>query len=366
MFHQYVNNAALAANVLSEHPALIIERAEFCWEDVRAIVGNAVVRNPATAMPNVPLPVLGRGQVRRPGPQPDSWDHLIYAFLIENTGIFDILRKAAELYKSSAQLPPARPLAKQFWFMVENVVFSPPATICVLRTAIKSSDETEQRHALYRDTFGLELDRTEPGPHGRAQGPRETSSEFVRALETFLHEAWRGIVQQRSATGVRDINYRKLAISASALHDYMIARRERTDLTLEEFRAVAIMSLLHTALSFNSAVVTALGADAFNCAERLAFIGKLCGIAAHPRANSLFEISRPLSGLLRFVEAGAFSTVPGAQNLCRIQGFQDLVETVVGLYPEAMGRGLARRDAEIVALPVNPKLQRRLFALQAP
>src|SRR5947209_2572283 len=108
MFHLCLNNARWARNVLREHPAVIVDRAEFCWEDVRRVIGN-----PLNAMPAVPLARLGRRLLPPPAPRPNSWDHLIYAYIIENTGIFDILEKAGALYKSGGRLPPAGPAARR-------------------------------------------------------------------------------------------------------------------------------------------------------------------------------------------------------------------------------------------------------------
>jgi hypothetical protein len=352
MFTPCLNSEVRADQLLREHPRTIIQMAETCWY-------NAAQRPPLYPMPRLP-PVAQNYRVLAPS----SWDHLIYAYMIESTHICEIFRKVSALYKSGAQLPPPSTASRQFWFMADSVILSPPQAICVWTSASRTPEEEDaSRHVLYRNTFAHGLSSADENRHaGLAQS---STPDFFANLEAFLGEAWRGIVQQRSPQGLKDTNHQKLASLATVLSNQLVTWRERTNLTLEEFRAVGFASMLHVVLSVNSVVVTDLGATAVSCAERLALMAKRCGIAPNPRANALFEISRPLSAILKSLELGYFNDVLGARWLCSDRGLQDLFETVIGLYPEAVGKDLAARKTDSVALPANVR-GRRVLALASP
>jgi len=352
MFQTFLNTVVGANQLLEQNPRTIVQMAETCWY-------NASQRRPSN--PALRLPPVARNYGLR---APSSWDHLIYAYMIESTRAGEIFRKVSALYKSGAQLPPPSTPTRQFWFMADSVILSPPQTICVWTSASRTPEEEEaSRHALYRNTFGRGLSSAD---ENRQAGLAQSSTpDFFANLEAFLGEAWRGMVQVRSPQGLRDTNHQKLASLATDLANQLVTMRERTSLTLEEFRAVAIASMLHVVLSVNSQVVTDLGAAAVSSAERLALMGKKCGIAPNPRANALFEISRPLSAILRSVESGAFNDVRGARWLCSDPGLQDLFETAIGLYHEAVGKDLTARKTDVVALPTHVR-GRRVLALPNP
>src|SRR5580704_10788506 len=52
-----------------------------------------------------------------------NWDHLIYAYVIENTRIFEIFSKVLETYMFSEQLETPSPASQSFWRNVEFLIF---------------------------------------------------------------------------------------------------------------------------------------------------------------------------------------------------------------------------------------------------
>jgi hypothetical protein len=349
MFQTFLNDVVRANQLLRQNPLTIVQMAETSWH-------NASRRRPQNLFLQVPPLAQNYGHA-----VPSSWDHLIYAYMIESTRVCEIFRKLSALYKSGAQLPPPSIASRQFWFMADSVILSPPQAICVWTGASRTPEEEEaSRHALYRNTFAREFSGADE--NRRAGFAQSSTPDFFAKFEAFLGEAWRGIVQARSPQAQRDTNHQKLASLAMDLSNQLVTMRERTSLTLEEFRAVAIASMLHVVVSVNSQVVNDLGANAVSSAERLALMGKKCGIAPSPRAPALFEISRPLSVILRALESGAFNDVPGARFLCSNGNLQDLFETAIGLYNEAVGKDLTARKTDVVPLPAIARGGRLLAA----
>lgn len=119
MFTPCLNSEVRADQLLREHPRTIIQMAETCWY-------NAAQRPPLYPMPRLP-PVAQNYRVLAPS----SWDHLIYAYMIESTHICEIFRKVSALYKSGAQLPPPSTASRQFWFMADSVILASPSHLRV-------------------------------------------------------------------------------------------------------------------------------------------------------------------------------------------------------------------------------------------
>jgi hypothetical protein len=197
--------------------------------------------------------------------------------------------------------------------------------------------------------------------------PATPNGDLISNIGTFLHETWRAIVQARpGSTGPKDVNYQKIVSSANAIRNQLITQRKRSDLSLAEFRAVGIMSLLEVAVDDDTAVVGDLNATSTSPAERLRLIGEQCGIAPNPQAAALFEIAPHFSTLLRFIEANLFNNVGFVEKLCKKTVLIDEVEPVIGLYREALGNDLTASGTEVVNLSAIPRLRRAALALQGP
>ncbi len=189
--------------------------------------------------------------------------------------------------------------------------------------------------------------------------------EFVSHFEAFGTEVWRGIVIRKNTTRANDTNYEAIVMHATWLHDMLKSKRQRSNLSLEEFRAAGITSLLHLAVDFDTAIVKDFKAEASDPGERLDRIAGRVGIAANPNARALFEMAPAFSKLLRFIELGQIRDAASAERLCRLSPLCDWTAKVINLYSETTGRDLRVRRTEVVALPVQPRIQRRFLALQA-
>jgi hypothetical protein len=73
-------------------------------------------------------------------------DHLVYAYLIENTRIFDIFYKVMEAYQSGEQLATPSRASEQFWRITENLIYSDPLPTTIWNlTSRARPDETSLR-----------------------------------------------------------------------------------------------------------------------------------------------------------------------------------------------------------------------------
>ena len=98
------------ADLLRAHPLEIVALAENSWREGAREVGAS----PDFAWPeNIIQQVLITDFSQRlitpvELKRAELWPHLIYAYLIENTGIFEIFRKVSELYRLDSRLPPLK------------------------------------------------------------------------------------------------------------------------------------------------------------------------------------------------------------------------------------------------------------------
>ena len=192
--------------------------------------------------------------------------------------------------------------------MADSVILSPPQAICVYGPAasrtpgrggrIQARPVPEHVCAWIKQRGRKPARRVSPNP------PPPTSSQISRRS---LAKRGAASSSNEAPQGLKDTNHQKLASLATVLSNQLVTWRERTNLTLEEFRAVGFASMLHVVLSVNSVVVTDLGATAVSCAERLALHGQAMRDRPEPRANALFEISRPLSAIYEICRESAIS-----------------------------------------------------------
>src|SRR5215211_5380722 len=123
------------------------------------------------------------------------WDHLIYAYMIENTRIYEIFRRV--LYELLHGEKLGIPLADaQHWLRNTEELFyrdQPSFFITNITSYIRADSRASRRNA-YQRMFGMDLnhgtDEGQPYPYVRAEA---ANNEFVPTFEEFLREVWIGI-----------------------------------------------------------------------------------------------------------------------------------------------------------------------------
>jgi hypothetical protein len=295
------------------------------------------------------------------GFKPAVWDHLVYAYMIENTRIYEIFRKVLAEFLQGERLGIATQAASQVWLRTTEELFfreAPPFQIYSLTSHIRPDLGASRRNAYYR-LFGMELNHGMPDGRGYEK-PDAANRNFTPIFEDFLREVWRGIENITNVAGARPTDDAAIANLGLQLQDMLVTRRQNGTLSREEFVFVSMMSWFHLTVQIDSPIVVDLKATASSPEERLFKIGSRVGIPAHARSQSFFELAPALSRILRGIEAGLFNTVgtipvlytpgPGATpNLIR----EDM-NTIINHWSIATGRDMKARQVTVSPRMTTP------------
>ncbi|MCU1244425.1 MAG: hypothetical protein JWN02_335, partial [Acidobacteria bacterium] len=268
-----------------------------------------------------PIPLQGLPQTFRVGEtfkgRPIRWPHLIYAYMIANTHIYEIFRRVLFELLHGEKL--GTPLAEaQNWLRATEALFykdTPPFQINSVTSSIRSDLGSTARNAFQR-MFGMDLnhgaDDGSPYPYVKAGA---ANSEFVATLEELLREVWVGITYVNATSSSNPTDDAKISKLAEKLHDMLRSRRQNGNLAREEFALVSMMSWFHMTVEFDSPIVISLRAEATGLEQRLFKIAERVGLPAHGLSKNFFDIADPLSFLLIEIEKGRYNSAGAARGL---------------------------------------------------
>jgi hypothetical protein len=249
------------------------------------------------------------------------WDHLAYAYMIENTRAFEIFDRVIREYEGGEKFETPDPDTALWLRTTQAMFFRDLGSDYVgsLTNATRPDDRAIRRNAYYR-LLGLDLnhglDGNRPYPFDK---PNAANRDFVPMFESFLREVWRGSVNAVNISGPNDTDNAIISDTVRLVRDMLLVRRINGNLLREEFWAVVTMSWFHLALMEDTPIVRALKAEAESPAERLRKIGERVSVPMHARADDYFNMAQPLSNVLTFIEtdtvqnAPAYFTPPGIQ-----------------------------------------------------
>jgi hypothetical protein len=245
------------------------------------------------------------------------WDHLIYAYLIENTCIYDIFRRVIYEYRHGERL--GVPLASaQHWLRNTEELFfrdSAPFSIYSASSYIRPDQGASRRNAYYR-MFGMDLNHgtsdNKPYPYEK---PDNANREFVRTFEEFLKEVWVAIANSGNTSGTKQTDDATISLHARSMNNMMLTRRINGNLSQEEFWFVSMMSWFHLSLEFDSPIVVSLRAEGSNEEERLKKIANQVKSPVHSKAYPFFRLADPLSRLLTQIEIGTYNEISAVPAL---------------------------------------------------
>jgi hypothetical protein len=275
------------------------------------------------------------------------WDHLIYAYMIENTRIYEIFGRVIWEYGSGERLGIPSNNATFQWLRTTEELFykdASPFQPFNLVSRIRPDIAASRRNAYYR-MFGMDLN------HGRDGGasyayvkPAAANREFVATFEEFLREVWRAIENASNSSGPNPTDFAAIVDLAVRLQNMLTGRRgggpARPNLSREEFLAVSLASWLDLTVRFNTPIVGDLVATGPSAAERLRQIGERVGLPAHGRSHSYFIIAPLISTLLLEIELGFYSTTTGAQNLAAAGPTRNAVSDIIHHWVLISGRDI--------------------------
>jgi hypothetical protein len=308
-------------------------------------------KDPITKVPNGlkwPDTILGKAITVDDNPTKRRtvlWDHLIYAYMIENTKIYEIFRRV--LYELLYGEKLGVPLKEaQDWLRNTEELFyrdQPPFSITTVTSHIRSDMRASRRHA-YQRMFGMDLnhgaDDGKPYPFIRADA---ANNEFVSTFEEFLREVWIGIEHINNTSGANPKDDAKIADLVESLHDMLTSRRMNGNLSREEFVYVSMLSWFHLTVEFNSPIVVSLRAEASSPEQRLFKIAQRVGVPAHGLSKSYFDIADPISRVLILIETGAYSTPKAVPAFYSDGNLQAAMKTIIRHWSLITGREMKAR-----------------------
>ena len=321
MFRQLAGQIAGGAPaVFNLHPMQLSRYLEETW------INRAVT--PPPNPPLLPAPTQLEVPVRLRSDEATSyvvppplngaiWDHLVYAYMVENTRAYEIFRRVLEEFLYGERLGTPTDETQRWLRTTEQLFYSAdaPLHIYTLTSWIRPDVRATRRNAYFR-MFGMDLnhgtDDNRPYPYPRAAA---SNTEFIGTWEEFLREVWRGIENFTNTSGARPTDDATIANLARTMNDMLTVRREGGNLARDELQHVSAMSWFHLTVEYDSPVVQDLEAQGNAAEERLLKIGQRVGLPAHSRSGAYFRLADNMSLILRAIEARQFNTEAGAQTL---------------------------------------------------
>jgi hypothetical protein len=353
MFRHIAQRNGTYDQVIRAHPARLAAVLEAYWHRIN-IPANLVappdptfpygiesIQSVATGWGALAPTLPANPAIPQPAP-PIAWDHLIYAYMVENTRIFEVFERVLRSFVHGERfgVPTA---ASQAWLRATEELFYRPAYpfgIGTLTSDVRPDGRAGRRNAYYR-MFGLDLNHG--GPDNRPYQYEKSDAanrDFVSTLERLLYEVWRGIVHFTNISGRRDTDDEAIHTLCLRLRDMLTLRRRNGILNREEFWYTSTMSWLHMALEQNSPIVLDLDAQATTPEDRLLKIGNRVGLPAHGKSRSFIILAETMSRFLIGIEAGLYVTLAQAQTLYNTAGTREMMQEIITHYSIATGRDI--------------------------
>jgi hypothetical protein len=302
------------------------------------------------------------------GEDPDDfgllWHHLVYAYLIECTGVIEVFAEVLRRLVVGETLDALSLPAAEWARATEELFFREPPLFSIggTESELRPYRRVNRRNVYWR-MFGLDLphslpSRWPPGSSGDDQAWKQdtgtVNSGFRDKWTELLRQVWLGLENRRNETGPNPADATYVALLCRAIKDMLNMRRRGGLLAREEFVYVTVLSWFHLTLRTDTPIVQSLKADGTSPADRLAKIGQRVGIEPAPRARELFDLAEPVSALLRTIELGLFDDPVQAENLFSGTGTaSDDMNNVINNWQSATGERVKDRPSGTVA-PARP------------
>lgn len=285
-----------------------------------------------------------------------QWDHLIYAYMVENTKVFEIFRKVLQNFLGGEALGVPTAQAQNWLRNTEELFYCDPLnfTISNVRSHVRPDLQATRRNAYFR-MFGMDLN------HGKENNqvypfmkPDASNRDFVTTFEDFLQEIWVGISNAGNVAGINRTDNAAIASYARQLHDMLNDRRLNGNLSREEFFFVSVMSWFHVTLSYDSPILVALRSEGNREDQRLYRVAEKVGVSAHAKTYDFFQLAEPMSLILTQIELGTFNDAVNVQAIFNgTNALQDTLRTIISHWSIATGRDMKVRRGLNVTIPQN-------------
>ncbi|MGE5288433.1 MAG: hypothetical protein ACM3ML_14800 [Micromonosporaceae bacterium] len=317
----------------------------------------------------IPGYTTGPGALGTTTPLP--WDHLIYAYLVESTGVIDVLGEVVRRFMVGETLEAPSVQTLEWTRATEELFFRDPPLFHILgATSTLRPHARDNRWNAYYRMFGCTPPQTHPDDV--AAWKRDVGAganlRFIELWHELLRQVWMGVQNARNAVGANPTDPSYLAYLCQTIGELLRLRRRGGMLAREEFAYVCMLSWFHLTLESDTPVVTDLRATASglgNPADRLAAIATRVGMRAAPQSRELFELADLMSVFLWALELDVFTDQTNAEMLYAqpVGGnpIADSMIRIIDLWQSATGERL--KDAAVTiagstigrSLPVTPQ-----------
>jgi hypothetical protein len=388
----FADSGGSREQVLQLHPIQLSRWLEEAWTGARLVpelpIGSTSLAAPflgddrivaALDLPTqVPPPFLQASGILPPDPEtwrdaaePNAsggvgliWHHLVYAYLIESTGVFEVLAEVVRRLVVGESLGKLSPEGHTWLRSTEELFFrSPPLfSITGVESEARPQARVNRRNAYWR-MFGLDLPHSLPAwpDSGGARRDWRThvglgvNTDFRATWSELLRQVWLGLENSANSSGANPTDPAYVALLCRAVKDMFNNRRQGGLLAREEFVYVTVLSWFHLTLQTDTPIVNDLDANATSPADRLARLAERVGMAPAARSRELFDLSEPMSSVLRAIELGLFDDQTAAATL-----FEDGtplgvdMRNVINLWQSATGERVKERPTGSVPVSAQP------------
>jgi hypothetical protein len=299
--------------------------------------------------------------------QPLAWDHLLYAYLLESTGVFEILGEVVRRYVTGETLPSPTVETMAWVRATEEMFFRDPPLFRVggLTSQLRPDARVNRRNTYWR-MFGLDLPHPVQHTVGQPWKTDTGSTSNTRFLELWnelLRQVWLGIENDRNTSGSNPTDANYVGYLCQTIGEMLRMRRRGGMLAREEFSYVCLMNWFHLTVFYDSAVVQDLSANANlggNPADRLAAIGERVGVTPSRQARELFDLATRISPIMWAIELQMLDHGPQAELLYRSQGISNpepaqSMNRIIDLWQSATGERV--KDLAVTQRRVQAPLQ---------
>jgi hypothetical protein len=274
---------------------------------------------------------------------------MLYAYLVESTGVVEILAEVVRRYVFGETLPTPSGPTMAWVRATEELFFRDPPLFRVggVASQLRPDARINRRNAYWR-MFGLDLPHPAPRVDGQPWKLETGSTANTRFLEIWnelLRQLWLGIENEKNSSGANPTDANYIAYLCQTIGEMLRLRRRGGMLAREEFSYVSLLSWLHLTVEYDTAVVKTLSATANaggNPADRLGAIGNRVGVSPSRQSRELFELAKIISPVMWAIELKIFDDPTKAKLLFKLTGIPApqpaaLMMRIIDLWQSATG-----------------------------
>jgi hypothetical protein len=317
----------------------------------------------------IPDYTSGAGALGTPAALP--WDHLIYAYLVESTGVIDVLGEVVRRFMVGETLEAPSVQTLEWARATEELFFRDPPLFHILgATSMLRPRAQDNRWNAYYRMFGCTPPQARPDDVAawKLDVGAGANLRFIELWHELLRQVWMGVQNARNAVGANPTDPSYLAYLCQTIGELLRLRRRGGMLAREEFAYVCMLSWFHLTVESDTPVVIDLRATASglgNPADRLAAIATRVGRRGAPQSRELFELADRMSVFLWALELDVFTDQTNAEMLYAqpVGGNQiaDNMIRIIDLWQSATGERLKDTSVAVAGatigrgLPVTPQ-----------